>query len=118
MRAQWVRGASEPLTLIDVGGKIDEKNRLIMSHATHALILAGDMSQVPAWQEFCSELNLKVVALIYSDYNGVADRLQAEVPMLEGSIHFLERGQDVSCRPMVQALAQRLVDLSSAVMLC
>ena len=111
--AQWVRDASLPFNLVDVGGKIDEKNRLIMSHATHAVILAGDIKQVPAWQGFCSELNLKIIALVHSDYNGVADQVQAEEPILKGSIHYLERGQDVSSRPMVQALARLLVSLSS-----
>lgn len=112
--AQWVRDASLPFNLIDIGGKIDEKNRLIASYATHAVILAGDMNQVPAWQEFCSELNLKIIALIHSDYHGVTDQIQAEVPILRGSIHHLERGQDVSERPMVQALARLLVHLNSA----
>lgn len=110
--AQWVRDASLPFNLVDVGGKIDEKNRLIMNHATHAVILAGDMNQIPAWQEVCAELNLKIIAVIYSDHKGVADQIQAEVPILKGSIHYLERGQDVSSRPMVQALARLLVRLS------
>lgn len=112
VRAQWVRDTSLPFNLVDVGGKIDDKNRLIMSHATHAVILAGDMSQVPAWQQVCAELNLKIIALIHSDYNGVADHIQAEVPILKGSVHYLERGQDVSNRPTVQALARLLVRLS------
>lgn len=113
VRAQWVRDTSLPLTLVDVGGRIDDKNRLIMSHATHTVIISGDMNQALAWQEVCAELNLKVIALIHSDYNGVADRIEAEEPILKGSIHYLERGQDVSNRPMVQALAQLLVRSSS-----
>ncbi len=129
VRARWVRDASESLTIVDVGGKIDEKNELIMSHATHAVILAGDMNKVPAWEQFCSQLNLKIIAVIYSDYHGVsdsvsearrspalllsADRIQFTVPILQGSIHYLERGQDVSMRPMVQALAHLLIHLST-----
>lgn len=83
-----------------------------MSHVTDAVILAGDRNQVPAWQAFCSELNLTVIALIHSDYYGVADQIKAEVPILKGSIHYLERGQDVSSRPVVQALARLLIRLS------
>ena len=74
--AQWVRDTPLPFNIIDVGGKIDEKNRLIMTHATHAVILAGDMNKVPAWKEFCSQLNLKIIALIHSDYHGVSDRVK------------------------------------------
>lgn len=130
--AQWVRDASLPFNIIDVGGKIDETNRLIMSHATHAVILAGDMNHVPDWKEFCCQLNLKVIALIHSDYHGTSDsvkrsdseerasalllsayRIESEVPILTGSIHYLERGQDVSNRPMVQTLARLLIHLST-----
>ncbi len=114
VRAQWVRDSKEPLTIVDVGGRIDEKNRLIMQYATHAVILAGKMSEVPAWWEFCTELKLKITAVIHSDYHGVADRIEAEVPILRGSIHYLERGEDVSTRPMVRSLARVLVGLSSA----
>ncbi len=112
VRAQWVKDCSQPLALVDVGGKIDEKNRLIMQHATHAVILAGDMSKVRKWREFCNELKLPIVAIIHSDYNGVSDRIDSEVPILTGSVHHLERGEDVSSREMVQALAQLLVKLS------
>ena len=50
--------------------------------------------------------------MIHSDYHGVCDRIESEVPILRGSIHYLERGEDVSTRPMVQALARVLVGLS------
>jgi CRISPR-associated protein Csx3 len=85
-----------------------------MQYATHAVILAGEMSKVPAWREFCTELNLKIVAVIHSDYYGVCDRIEVEVPILRGSIHYLERGEDVSTRPMVRSLARVLVGLSRA----
>lgn len=112
VRAEWVKNYSDPLALVDVGGKIDDKNRLIMQHATHAVILAGDMNKVSEWVLFCTELNLEILAIIHSDYNGVSDRIESESPFLRGSVHHLERGEDVSTRPMVQALARLLVRLS------
>lgn len=112
-KATAVQNTCLPLTLVDVGGKIDEKNELIMSHATHAVILAGDMTQVPNWKKFCSQLNLKIIAVIYSDYYGIRDCLTSEVPIIKGSIHHLERGEDVSTRPTVQALARLLIQLST-----
>jgi CRISPR-associated protein Csx3 len=54
-------------------------------------------------------LDLQVIALIHSDYHGEADRIDTEEPLLTGSVHYLERGEDVSGRPMVQALARKLV---------
>ena len=108
-----VKNASLPLTLIDVGGKIDGKNRLIMEHATHGVILAGDLGKVGEWERFCRELNLKVIAIIHSDYEGKFDAIECEYPILRGSVHYLERGEDVSQRPMVQVLARVLVGLSN-----
>lgn len=108
-----VRNASLPLTLIDVGGRIDEKNRIIMEHATHGVILAGDLAKVGEWERFCGELNLKVIAIVHSDYEGKFDAIECESPILRGSVHYLERGEDVSQRPMVQVLARVLVGLSN-----
>ncbi|MBR8832956.1 MAG: hypothetical protein DSM106950_02645 [Stigonema ocellatum SAG 48.90 = DSM 106950] len=72
------------------------------------------MSRVQEWQELCTELNLKIVAIIYSDYNGVQDYINLEeTPVLKGSVHHLERGEDISTRPMVQVLAQLLVQISN-----
>lgn len=38
--------------------------------------------------------------------------IEAEVPMLRSSVHYLERGEDVSTRLIVRSLARVLVDLS------
>lgn len=112
-KALDVKNASLPLTLIDVGGKIDGKNRIIMQYATHAVILAGDMAKVAEWEAFCRELNLKIIAIIHSEYEGKCDVIECESPILRGSVHYLERGEYVSTRPMVQALARVLVGLSN-----
>lgn len=112
-KAKQVQGVDLPLTIIDVGGKISDENRLIMAAATHAVILAGEMAQVPEWQALCSELNIKVIAIIHSDYSGTCDHVESESPILKGSVHYLERGEDVSNRPMVQTLAGLLMQMSS-----
>ena len=113
VRAKWVKECVEPLTLVDVGGRIDPKNRLIMQYATHAVILAGDRAKVREWETFCGELNLNVIAIIHSDYHGKFDAIECEYPILRGSVHYLERGEDVSQRAMVQVLAKVLVGLSN-----
>jgi CRISPR-associated protein Csx3 len=114
LRASWLRNTTETLNIIDVGGKISPENRVIMAEATHAVILAMDMSTANAWMEFCRELNLQVIALIHSDYQGKADQIDTEEPLLTGSIHYLERGEDVSQRPMIQSLARKLVRIATA----
>jgi CRISPR-associated protein Csx3 len=109
----WVKNANTPLNIIDVGGKITEENRLIMREATHAVILYGDKGkeEVSKWEEFCRGLDLRIIANIYSDYEGKEDRINNESSLLTGSVHYLKRGEDVSNRPMVKALARLLVDL-------
>lgn len=109
--AQDVAQVTLPLTIIDVGGKIDDKNRLIMAGATHAVILAADLEQVSEWKCLCAELDLQLVALIQSDYDGTCDRITAEEPLLTGTVHHLERGQPNHDRPMIQALAAKLLSL-------
>lgn len=109
--AGWVQRANTPLNIIDVGGKITEENRLIMRFATHAVILARDASKVSEWKDVCESLQLDVIAIIHSDYEGHADEIKTESPLLTGSVHYLERGENISTREMVQALAKKLVNL-------
>jgi GTPase SAR1 family protein len=120
VRADWVKNCTEVLTLIDVGGQITPENKLIMQHATHAVILSREANQVAAWRDFCRNIKLCIIAIIHSDYYGECDgfagqgqRLESEFPILTGSVHRLQRGEDVSERPMVQALARLLVGLCS-----
>jgi len=110
-KAKQIAQIDLPLTIIDLGGKIDDKNRLIMAAATHAVILAADLERVSEWKILCAELNLQIIALIHSDYDGTCDRITTESPVLIGSVHHLERGQPNCDRPMIQALATRLLSL-------
>jgi len=109
--AGWVKAAATSLNIIDVGGKITSENRKIMKEGTHAVILSGDSSLTEEWEKVCEELGLKVIANIRSDYDGSEDTIATDAPVLTGSVHYLERGEDVSRRPMVEALANMLVEL-------
>ncbi|MBN3927340.1 hypothetical protein [Nostoc sp. NMS4] len=111
VRAEWVKNCPEPLILVDVGGKTTDENKLIMQHATHVIILSGDKSKVKDWENFCINIKLRIIAIIHSDYYGECDRIESQSPILTGSIHRLQRGEDVSERPMVKALARLLVGL-------
>ncbi|MBO3460369.1 CRISPR-associated protein Csx3 [Aetokthonos hydrillicola Thurmond2011] len=123
--AKWVQGANQLINIIDVGGKTSPENKIIMKEATHAVILSGDVNKFPEWEVFCQELNLKIVAKIHSQLHGVQDEvMQADnwqeqtnelletAPLLTGSVHRLERGENVSDRPMVKALADVLKHLT------
>ena len=115
-KAQEVKVIKNSLLLFDVGGKITSKeNKVIMSEATHAVILAKNEADITAWQELCKKhlpQPLPVVAILYSDLDGKNDEITSEFPVLTGKVHCLVRGQDVSSRPMVKALANFLVNLA------
>jgi CRISPR-associated protein Csx3 len=64
------------------------------------------------WEEFCQDLNICIIAKLVSDFEGKEDRIITQSPLLTGNVHYLSRGEDVSSRPMVQALACVLVGLS------
>lgn len=113
--ADSVKNVPLPLTIVDVGGVPSAENREICRHASHAILLAGDMSRLGEWRSFCHDLGLKVVAEIHSDYHGASDVVVgSEGGVLHASVHHLERGEPVSERPAIKALAQHLVSLVEA----
>lgn len=109
--ADSVRDCQLELTLVDIGGIPSAENEAICASATHAILLAGDLSRLAEWREFCGKLGLRIIAEIHSDYRGTEDT----VPVLgqdgvwRGSVHHLERGEPVADRPTVRALAELLV---------
>lgn len=111
--ADSVKNCSLPLTLVDIGGIPSVENERICAHATHAILLAGDLNRLPEWREFCGRLGLRVIAEIHSDYRGTEDTIPVLGPdgIYRGSVHYLERGEPVHERPTVKALAEILVRL-------
>jgi len=115
-KAKEIQRIKNSLLLFDVGGKTSAENEIIMSEATHAVILAKTETDVIAWKHFCEnklKQALPIVAVIYSDYHGQEDQIDEEDPILTGKVHHLERGEDASDRAMVKALAKRIVRLTN-----
>jgi len=113
-KAQELKAIKTPILVFDVGGKITHDNETIMSNATHAVILTKSEEDLALWQQFCDLLELPIVAILYSDYQATEDHFETDSPLLKGTVHYLERGEDTSTRPMIQKLAQSLVDLFKA----
>ncbi|WP_066426860.1 CRISPR-associated protein Csx3 [Anabaena sp. 4-3] len=112
LKAQEVRGINTPIFVFDIGGRISDENRLIMAEANHTVILVKDEAEIAPWRQLCESLNLQVIAIIFSDFLGNEDVIESESPILRGRVHRLQRGEDVSQRLTVQALARLLVGLS------
>ncbi|MDP3093214.1 MAG: CRISPR-associated protein Csx3 [bacterium] len=103
-----------PIILVDIGGRPSEENRRILSEGqvNYGIILAGDLERVPEWETFLESCGVTVIAVVRSDYTGEADSIQRHLPRLEGSVHFLERGDvTVSTRPVIQAVAELILGL-------
>ena len=113
--ADSVRDCPLPLTLVDIGGIPSPENEEICRHATHVILLYGDVSRLAEWREFCGKLGLRIIAEIHSDYRGTEDvpPLLGQDGVWRGSVHYLERGEPVHERPTVRALAEILVRMAT-----
>ncbi len=113
--ATSVHNCTLPLTLVDIGGIPSVENERICEGADAAILLAGDLGRLPEWHAFCSKVGLRVIAEIHSDYHGQQDVVAGESPdgVFRGSVHHLERGEDVASRELVVALAHHLVRLAT-----
>jgi CRISPR-associated protein Csx3 len=107
--AAWVRDVQEPLTIVDVGGRMSPENQQIMGYATEAVILSRDRAEFAPWQEFCQALGLPIAAQIYSDYDGTEDVIEWRSGLLTGTVHHLDRQVPAMNRPIIQALAMDIV---------
>lgn len=99
-----VRLCEEPLTLIDVGGVVDDKNEFIARHASHAVLIAAQAQDLVVWHDFCDHLNLRLVAELRSAYDATEDRIDGVDAggVLRGSVHHLlgtSDGPGPGCAP-------------------
>lgn len=63
------------------------------------------------WKLFFNKLNIPIIAEVYSDYDGTEDIVErvGEDKIFRGSVHHLERGEKLSERELVKALAEYVV---------
>jgi len=112
--SESVRNCSLELVFVDVGGIVSEENEQICSNATHLVLLTAlDKADKKAeWYEFSRKVGLTVIADIDSAYTAQEDSVGSVIDgKLTGSIHHLERGEVLTDRPMILALAKHIIDL-------
>lgn len=101
-----------PIILVDIGGRPSEENRRILTEGKvdYGIISAGNKEAIPEWEAFLKSCGVEVIAVLHSDYTGKEDSIQQTSPRLEGSVHFLERGDpSVKDRPAVIAVAELIL---------
>ena len=111
-KAAEIRAIQNSLLIFDVGGKITQENWLIMSKATHAVILDKNEDDMTKWRKFCqNKEDLPVIAEIFSDLDAESDAIAYQDKLLTGKVHSLKRNEAISSRPMIKELAKLLVNL-------
>ena len=108
--ASDVRNVTLPLTFIDLGGRVDEKNHRICALATHAILIAPSIEAFGEWRDFATTCGLTILAELISDYHGAQDVIESSGPPLRASVHHLQRGEIAEPRPTITALAQLILD--------
>lgn len=91
-----------PIVLVDVGGKITPENRRILSQVDAVVVLSGSLEAIEEWEEFAKSCGCEILARIHSNYHAPEDDPMGD-PMV---VHHLERGENVSCRPTIQRVAE------------
>ncbi len=118
--AEWVKNLSaphSPLNFVDIGGIISSENEMICKDANGAILICGETAtkgDAPIqWKKFFTELGIPVVAEMYSDYKGKEDLVDGagEDGVFRGSVHHLERGENLTDRKAIQELAKFIIDL-------
>jgi hypothetical protein len=115
--ADSVRDCPLELVLIDIGGIPSKENVEICKDATDIILLAGNSDsegwnvRLEPWRAFAKKLGLRILAEIFSDYKGSEDRIDSAAHgIFRGSVHYLERGENLTERPTIAALAQHIID--------
>jgi CRISPR-associated protein Csx3 len=107
-----------PLNFIDIGGIISTENQQICEGGNGAIIICGETSVAcgkPAeWKEFFNQLNIPIIAELYSDYTGEEDFVSGveDDGVFRGSVHHLERGENLNKRETIQALAKFIINFN------
>ncbi len=103
-----------PLMIIDVGGRTSEENAQMIEGATHAIILAGDLSKVAEWRDFFEKNNIQVIAKLHSAYqedHDIQRPMEPDSDHITSMIHHLERGEPAADRETIKQVAGFITDL-------
>lgn len=86
--------ATRPLPfLVDIGGRPQPWQEAIIDQCTHAILLTTDDKTLAEWQERVAQYNLLVIASLTSRQTGESYLAETGVPVIQGVISQLERGQ-------------------------
>jgi CRISPR-associated protein Csx3 len=92
---------------IDIGGRVSPENYKICEYADSIIILCPSSGDFGKWEKFAQDLKLEIIAKIVSDYSGKEDTVN-QGSVITGTIHYLERGEDITERPMIKAITSKL----------
>ena len=106
-----MRNCTCPLTLVDIGGRISAENYEICRDADCAVLVLGRKSALAEWQQFCEDLDLQILAILYTHLDH-EDRVLSEGSTWMGDLGNFKRGTPIEERQVVKSLASHLVKLT------
>lgn len=115
--ADSVKNLSLPLNFVDIGGVISPENEKICENANSAIFICGETAvkndAIVEWKKFFTKLGIPIVAELYSDYKGSGDIVDGvgNDGVYRGSVHHLERGEDLTGREAIKELSQFILNL-------
>lgn len=107
--AKTVRNCTSRFALVDVGGRISDQNRTICREADGVIILAANDDEVAEWKAFAQELNLRVLAIIYSTLDPIEEWSKVENDRFVGLCSGLDREKFIRSST-IEALAMFLIN--------
>lgn len=117
---EQVGGWNGPLLIYDIGGRYNENDDPLIEKATHAVILSSTNAEtdqkftksVEEWEKILEKFDIPVVAKLHSYYDSSQDIHFERNDYVVGSIHHLERGEDVTDRETILAVADVIKELA------
>ena len=115
-----IRNTMKPIFLVDVGGRIDDKNRRIFSGCHAFIIVSSDPVETAKWRKFGEECGLVCLAELDSVLEGEDEIFDDSSVPLKARVTKLHRGKFTESKTIQQVanllddMTQGLEDKSSA----
>jgi len=115
-----IQNTRKPIFLVDVGGKIDDKNRCIFCECNAFIIVSSDKDETAKWRAFGEKCGLVCLAELDSVLEGEDEIFDDSLVPLKARVTKLERGKFPNSKTIhrvamfLDGMTQGLEDKSSA----
>lgn len=111
-KCRVIKNSKKPIVLVDIGGMLYPDKADIFRACDSFVVLSSDEVHRKEWQEFGKSLGCRCIASISSEKHGEDCLETADKGVVRGKICGLERGTLRSGSPVVEAVADRIIEIS------